>query len=135
MKLLYQATVMGEPVAQGRPRIGRWGAFDPPKSRAYKDYIKNNIERPKEPFSCPMLFELNIYRPIPKSTSKKKLQDMEDGLILPEVKPDVDNYAKGVMDALSGIVWEDDNHVCDLIVRKRYSKNPRIEFSVYDVTP
>ena len=39
------------------------------------------------------------------------------------------------MDALSGVIWVDDNQVCDVITRKRYSENPRIEFKVYDITP
>jgi len=39
MKLIYSATVYGEPVPQGRPRLcgrGRFvRAYDPPKAQAY----------------------------------------------------------------------------------------------------
>lgn len=34
-------------------------------------------------------------------------------------KGDVDNLAGGVMDALNGIAWHDDEQVIDLVVRKR----------------
>lgn len=139
MKLIYEATVMGEPVPQGRPRLcgrGRFvRAYDPPKSKAYKQLIKDTIEHPKQIAEVPLLFELNIYRKIQKSGSWQSRQDKKNGLILPTTKPDVDNVLKGVMDALSGIVWKDDNQVCDVICRKRYSEHPRIEFKVYDITP
>ena len=44
---------------------------------------------------------------------------------------DIDNHNKLWMDALSGIVWEDDKQVMELTVRKDYDKeNPRIELNV-----
>lgn len=139
MKLIYSGVVMGEPVPQGRPRLcgrGRFvRAYDPPKSKAYKQLIKDTIKHPKELTDVPLLFELDVYRKIPSSVRKKDHQDMVDGLILPTKKPDIDNVLKGVMDALSGVIWVDDNQVCDVITRKRYSENPRIEFKVYDITP
>lgn len=130
---------MGDPVPQGRPRLcgrGRFArAYDPPKSKAYKQLIKDSIEHPKDITDVPLMFELRIYRRIPTSERKKTRQDMLDGLILPTKKPDVDNVLKGVMDALTGVIWQDDSQVCDIVCVKRYSENPRIEFYVYDITP
>ena len=41
---------------------------------------------------------------------------------------DIDNYAKLVLDAMEGIVYEDDTQIQDLIQSKYYDKeNPRIE--------
>lgn len=46
---------------------------------------------------------------------------------LVSTKPDADNYAKAILDALGDwkgrgpIVWKDDGQVCDLFVRKRYA--------------
>lgn len=43
---------------------------------------------------------------------------------------DADNV-KALIDSLSGIVWEDDDQITDLHLRKRYDKaNPRVEISV-----
>ncbi len=37
------------------------------------------------------------------------------------VKPDRDNVEKAICDALKGIVWKDDNQVCDGPIRKMYA--------------
>jgi len=42
-------------------------------------------------------------------------------------KPDIDNVAKLVMDALNGVAWKDDALISDLIVRKRYSMTPHTD--------
>jgi Holliday junction resolvase RusA-like endonuclease len=45
-------------------------------------------------------------------------------------KKDWDNFHKLSMDALTGIVWEDDEQIDDAHVHKRYDKeNPRIEIT------
>jgi len=46
---------------------------------------------------------------------------------------DWDNFHKLSMDALSGIVWADDEQVDDAHVHKRYDKkNPRIVIDIYE---
>lgn len=46
-------------------------------------------------------------------------------------KRDVDNYNKIVLDACSGILWEDDCQIESLFIRKHYDKNnPRIELHI-----
>jgi len=43
-------------------------------------------------------------------------------------KHDIDNYFKLLFDALSGIVWEDDVQIIELIAQKYIDKeNPRVE--------
>lgn len=41
--------------------------------------------------------------------------------ILTRPKPDVDNFAKAVLDACNGIVWHDDDQVVDLHIIKQWS--------------
>lgn len=127
----------GEPVAQGRPRFSNRGGFvkvyDPPKSKIYKNLIRHTVTPLETPIDVPIKFVLKVYVPIPKSTSKKNRALMIDSIILPTKKPDVDNYLKGILDALKGIIWSDDSLVVNIEASKRYSDVPRIEFKVYDV--
>jgi Holliday junction resolvase RusA-like endonuclease len=47
------------------------------------------------------------------------------------LRRDWDNWHKLTMDALTGIVWEDDSQITDVIVRKKIDKeNPRIEIII-----
>jgi len=45
-----------------------------------------------------------------------------------KIKRDVDNFNKLVFDALTGIVYDDDNQVAELTIKRAYDKeNPRVE--------
>lgn len=46
-------------------------------------------------------------------------------------KADVDNFNKLSLDALTGVVYEDDSQISDLHIHRRYDpKHPRIEIEV-----
>lgn len=38
----------------------------------------------------------------------------------PCVRPDIDKLARGVLDALTGVLWADDGQVCELALEKHY---------------
>jgi len=49
-------------------------------------------------------------------------------------KRDWDNFHKLSMDAMSGIVWDDDSQVLEAVVKKEYDKkNPRIEINIIKI--
>jgi Holliday junction resolvase RusA-like endonuclease len=49
-------------------------------------------------------------------------------------KADLDNFNKLSLDALTGIVWEDDSQIAALHLRKAYDKaRPRIELSLSEL--
>ena len=75
----------------------------------------------------PLDIRIIAYYPIPKSASKKKQREMLEHRLRPTVKPDLDNVAKLVYDALNGVAWYDDNAIVDTQVRKFYSDTPRVE--------
>lgn len=133
-------TVYGEPVAQGRPKFSTAGgfvkAYDPAKSRNYKDYVRLAAAEhaPASLLEGPIGMMLTIYRSMPKSFSKRKAAAAEAGELRPTTKPDVDNYLKGVKDALKGVIWKDDSQVVEVFVQKRYSSRPRIEVKIKDLS-
>ena len=77
--------------------------------RAYKDQIRTACGRP----AVPERLAVSFYLVMPASWSKKKRARMEGEAH--RSKPDVDNLAKGVMDAL----WPDgDAEIAELRARK-----------------
>ena len=133
----YKAVVLGEPIAQGRPRFSRQGgfvkAYDPPRSRDYKQYIKlvAREDAPEVPVTGAVQLSLKIYRAIPKSMSKCKREAAIAGRLRPTTKPDVSNILKGVEDALKGLWYADDSQIVGYgVLGKWYAERPRIEIAM-----
>lgn len=136
---LIKFTVYGTPVAQGRPRFSSQGgftrAYDPKKSKDFKEYVKLVAaeNRPNKLLEGPLAMKIAVYKPSLKSFSKKKVLAAEKGELRPLTKPDVDNYAKGIKDALKSVIWKDDSQVVELTISKWYSENPRIEVIIQPI--
>lgn len=135
---MIEFTVLGEPVSQGRPRAttinGRARMYDPDKSRDYKNYLRLVASEyaPKTPLEGPLIVRMDVYRPIPKSFSKKKMDKAEAGEIRPITKPDGSNYLKGIEDALNGLIWKDDSQIIEATIGKWYSQKPRIKIQIQE---
>lgn len=133
-------TVYGEPVAQGRPRgsirNGKVHMRDPAKSKYFKQYVAliASQHRPEKVITGPVSMDVKVYRPMPKSVSNSKRRKKScKGSSEPTTKPDVDNYVKGVKDALNHLIYKDDSQVVDLTVSKFYSEEPRVEIKIKEV--
>ena len=68
--------------------------------------------------------------PIPKSVSAKVRQQMINRVLLPTKKPDEDNLAYIVTNAMEGIVYVDDCQVCAKHVYKVYGPEPKTVITV-----
>ena len=68
--------------------------------------------------------------PIPKSASKKAKIAMESGVTAHIKKPDIDNMAKTVLDALNGLAYVDDSQIYSLTLYKTYSERPGIYLKI-----
>ena len=124
------------PVAQARPRATRMGRgirlYDPKKVSVYKKQLAMmcKFQYKQAPLSGPLKVEMNFFRHVQSSVSKKERKLRLSGSHRPVVKPDTDNYIKSTLDGLNGLLWEDDNQIVDLIAHKYYSDNPRVEIEV-----
>jgi len=73
--------------------------------------------------------------PIPKSTPKKHLQAMREGLIRHIKKPDGDNVGKAVLDGLNKVAFADDSQVAQFTVAKFYADEPCVMVDVRQIHP
>lgn len=58
---------------------------------------------------------------------------MLNGELLPAKKPDIDNIAKAVLDALNSVAYRDDTQIVELQIRKQYSEKPRLEIRMEEL--
>lgn len=127
--------VQGEPVGKGRPKFTRQGrTYTPAKTVSYENLVKLEYERQcgmvmfeqKEPLKI----SINAVFSIPKSKSKKEREKMIAGAIRPTKKPDMDNIAKIICDALNVLAYYDDSQIVELEIEKVYGEIPKVEISI-----
>jgi len=115
--------IPGEPIAQPRVKVSTRGGF----ARAYVD-SKHPIHAYKQAIRLayvnaggdvlegPVSIRIVCRFGRPKSHSKKRRQQAEPKT----TKPDLDNIAKAILDALNEIAYDDDGQVYRLTVEKWY---------------
>ena len=127
-------TVPGEPVAKGRPRFARIGphvrTFTPAKTQRYEDTVRLMAQSAGVPLlDGPVRVTIEAVWPMKGTPLKKGSRPS-----VPKItKPDADNVAKCICDALNGIAWHDDGQVVALLVRKRYAAQGEAARTVVNV--
>lgn len=132
-------TIRGEPTGKGRPIVPKSGhAFTPAKTRSYENLVKMEYQHQQKGFrfgdTAMLEAEINAFYSIPQSASKKKKEEMREGQIRPAKKPDCDNVAKIVLDALNKLAYRDDAQIVDCIIRKWYTDDPRVTVTIREAT-
>ncbi|WP_299084869.1 RusA family crossover junction endodeoxyribonuclease [uncultured Paraglaciecola sp.] len=135
--------VPGKP--RGKARVwtdGRSGRkFVDKKTRDYMDQIVWCLRQAQravlKPTKRPINIRVEAVFEVPVSWPKWKRQAALAGDIAPTVKPDDDNIAKIVRDALNGVLFADDQQVISSTDDKRYGEKPhlRVIVSVSDKLP
>jgi len=126
MRVLVDVFAHGEPKGQPRPRAfarnGKARVYDPGTAEAWKSQVALAVG-PREPVSGPVQVELTFAMPRPKAHLTTH------GVIKPKApryhtsKSDLDNLAKGTLDALTTMrVWYDDAQVAKLYCAKMYAQ-------------
>jgi len=128
-------TVPGIPISQPRQRhaliAGHLRNYTPSKHPVndYKAAVKimasNNFITP---YHGPVIVAITAYFPRPKSHyrhAKGLCALKKDAPLAHTTKPDAENVAKAILDALTGVAYLDDKQVYILHVTKYYGDNPR----------
>lgn len=118
-----QIVVEGPPKAKGRPRFGKGRVYTPKATKAAEwdmGWHAGVAMVGRQVFDGPLAVQIHAWVKKPKKGKHEH----------PIVKPDADNLAKLVCDALNGIVWHDDKQIVDLQVIKNYSLDPRTVINV-----
>lgn len=136
--MMIRFTLPIVPTAQARPKVAVRGRF----AQAYKTQTQQANERtleawlkdyvPAAPLSGPLALDFVAGLPVPASVSKKHRETMLAGLELPAKKPDLDNIAKQLKDAMTRLqFWRDDAQIVTLRCKKVYAETGFWKVGVY----
>ncbi len=126
--------ITGTPVPKGRPRFFRrgkyMGTYTPSNTRKWEEFVRFQAIRytPQTLWEGPISMTLKFLILRPKSLPKKVVWHIK--------KPDVDNLAKSIKDALQGIIYRTDSQIFSLTVMKEYSPSEcgvEVEMDEYDL--
>jgi len=140
--MLLYLKFSGEPKAVQSFRFTRAGRkYQPKEVVEWKNWIKlqalRRIEeiRGFEKFTGPVSVTVNFVFPPLKSFSKKKMATLVAGeKIYKTTKPDLsDNLMKGLIDALSGIIWDRDQQIVEVVSMKVYGLEAKTEVWVKEI--
>ena len=141
--------VDGQPVGKARPRVTRTVTFTPKRTSQYEELIRyaaiSNFEGYFEK-GCALDVKIIAYFGVPKSYTKKRRENCLAGIELLTKKPDIDNIGKIVLDGMNPKlrkdkqlhkmvevmrgIYQDDQQVTYLTVKKRYADRARVEVRV-----
>ena len=133
--MIYEFLVPGPITGKARPRMNtRTGkAYTPSKTKNYEYEIKRwfiNKYPNFKTLETRLKIQIIAYYDIPKSTTKKQAEKMERQIISPTKKPDIDNIAKIVLDALNKLAYKDDTQITKLEIEKVYADQAKLYISI-----
>ncbi len=122
-----EITIPKNPHSQPRIKVGKFGAYYPKEHlqtlTETVEYLRDTTVMMRwEKTEAPV--KITIVS-VCKAPSRLKKQVIIAGKrLFKPTKPDIDNYAKFVLDAITkaGNIWKDDNQVVELVQRKFYAQ-------------
>ena len=133
--MIYEFEVPGKITGKGRPRVNTTTAiaYTPAKTKEYEELVKQYFfikYRRINPLEGRIKINITAYFSVPKNTSKKQEENMLNNTISPTKKPDIDNIAKIILDALNKLAFKDDNQITKLEIEKKYGTEEKISVKV-----
>lgn len=136
--MLVEFEIPGKPAGKGRPRFTRKGkVYTPDATEAFENLVKLYYKMHTHGVKLDGAIKASIVAvfPVPKSDSKKVRAQKLEGTIGTTIKPDCDNIAKIVLDALNHIAYDDDSQVVSLEVQKKYGEEPKTIVTLLELKP
>lgn len=110
-RLLQRVVIPVDPVPASRPRVGRWGTYYTKTYRNWRDLAASRLPHGELHLDGPISVDVEVVKKRPKTTK------------LDHPHPDIDNYVKAALDALTkaGGYWDDDKQIVALSAHKRFT--------------
>ncbi len=132
--------IPGKVQAKQRPRMNLHNGrvYTPQPTINYENFVKMCYadyanQNGWTPFENALRAEIEVFMPVPKSDSKKKRELKLSGKIRPTMKPDNDNIAKSVLDALNGLAYVDDKQIVELKANKYYGAEAYVRVKLVEL--
>ena len=131
----YEFEVEGIIVGKERPRLNTYTGtiYTPNRTKDYELLVQQSfkVKYPRfEQIEGRIAVDIISYMKIPKQTSKVKTKEMLENKISPTKKPDIDNIAKVILDAMNKFIFKDDNQVSKITIEKRYGEIDKVYIKV-----
>lgn len=121
-------TIPGQPMGKGGL------SFTTASSLGYENQVKNacieKCEQRQANYSGPVAVDITAFYPFPSSYTNKKHAEIWV-VDRPMKKPDLDNIAKIILDALNHVAWQDDKQVVCMVLTKKYAKVPGVSVGIH----
>lgn len=128
--------ITGKPVAKARPRVLKNGiTYTPKKTKDYEELVQDvyKLQVGEDLGESALLVEIDFYFTIPKSYTKKRRMAIERGEEAYTKKPDLDNLAKTITDALNGLAYKDDSQIIEMRLKKLYSSEDKVVVAIEEL--
>ncbi len=132
--------VPGKPMGKERPRFDGHHTYTPTRTRNYEERVQWEYRKAARaehfiPRGVPVAVVIVIHSR-PNASDTKKTKDLKlSHHLKPTKKPDCDNAAKAILDALNGVAYDDDSQVTALSVIKRYAMVDDVTVSISEDMP
>lgn len=134
MVKVLEFELLTAPTAQMRPRFSKHGTYKSDKQKSNEvelDWLLSQ-HRPKQELDGYLRVEADVFLPPPPSWPRLKKNDAISGKIRPGVRPDIDNYLKQILDAMTRAgYYHDDCTIVEAQGRKFYAEEPRWEVRIF----
>lgn len=121
-------TIPGQPMGKGG------SSFTTASSLGYENLVKNacieKCEQRQADYAGPVAVDITAFYPFPSSYTNKKHEEIWGGA-RPVKKPDLDNIAKIILDALNDVAWQDDKQVVCMVLTKKYAEVPCVSVGIH----